>query len=76
MEDRCVICGEDVSDLNTLVCKKCIRESDKMANPRRARYLKMERRRRKYQEWLDKRPSRWRIISYWKWLNSEPKLKY
>ena len=41
---------------------------------KRIQYLKKQKERRKYQEWLNRRPNKWQIISYFKWLNQNPKL--
>lgn len=66
MEDRCIFCGADVSDLGIQVCPICLNERMENMTDKRIQYLKKQKERRKYQEWLNRRPNKWRIISYFK----------
>lgn len=74
MEDRCYFCGADVSDMSVHVCQNCLNERMQTMNEKRAKHLRKERDRRRYRDWLNRRPDKWRIISYLKWLSEEPKL--
>lgn len=43
MEDRCVICGADVSDLSTQVCINCVNKTEELLNQNKVKKSKVER---------------------------------
>lgn len=71
MEDRCVVCGIDVSDQSRHYCLNCEREKDNI-NQKKAEELRYQIRRRKYIRWINEKPPKWKFISYIKWLNARP----
>ena len=71
MEDRCIICGEDVSDQSKWHCLNCEKETGSM-NAKKVKELRYQIRRKKYIRWINAKPPKWRFISYIKWLNERP----
>lgn len=43
MEDRCICCGADVSDLSTQVCDNCVNRTAKLLNQSKVKMSKVER---------------------------------
>lgn len=42
MEDKCIVCGADVSDLSTQVCGNCISRTKKLLNQSKVKTSKIE----------------------------------
>ena len=71
MEDRCVMCGTDISDLSKQYCLNCEIGVDNM-NSKKLQALKFQIRCKNYINWINDRPPKWRFISYIKWLTQRP----
>ena len=71
MEDKCIICGADVSDQSRWHCSSCGKEANVM-NKKKAKELRYQIRRRNYIRWINARPPKWKFISYIKWLKARP----
>lgn len=48
MEDRCVFCGADVSDMSKQVCDSCVNRTEKLLNQSKVKISKIESYYRKY----------------------------
>lgn len=69
MEDRCVICGADVSDQSRQYCLGCKMEINDMSATKQLMY---QNRLRNYIRWINKKPSKWKCTSYIRWLSERP----
>ena len=43
MEDKCICCGADVSDLSAQVCDTCINKTEKLLNQNKIKMSKIKR---------------------------------
>lgn len=43
MEDKCICCGADVSDMSTQVCDNCVNRTIKLLNQNKNKMSKIER---------------------------------
>ena len=69
MEDRCIICGADVSDQSKWHCLNCERKINNMNTTAQSIYkIRLHR----YIKWVNTKPPKWRLISYIKWLKERP----
>ena len=48
MEDKCICCGKDVSDLSMQVCNNCVYRTVKLLNQNKKRRQKIEKYYREY----------------------------
>lgn len=69
MEDKCIICGADVSDQSKWHCLNCERKINNMNTTAQSIYkIRLNR----YIGWVNTKPPKWKFISYIKWLNKRP----
>ena len=69
MEDKCVICGADVSDQSRHYCLNCEVNINNMNTTAQSIY---KIRLKKYIKWINAKPTKCKLVSYIKWLRERP----
>lgn len=72
MQDNCACCNDEISDQSKQYCINCEKRLNNYMNLKKVKELRYRIRRRRYIEWINRKPSKWRFISYVKWLKKIP----
>ena len=69
MEDKCIICGADVTDQSRWHCSTCEVNINNMNTTAQSIYkIRLNR----HIRWVNAKPPKWKFISYIKWLKERP----